>query len=35
MTSADIVILMAPFAVLFVGMILALGVVHYNDVKGR
>ena len=35
MTSTDIVILMTPFAVLFVGMVLALGVVHYNDAKGR
>lgn len=35
MSTADIVIVMTPFAVLFVGMILAFGVSHYNDVKGR
>lgn len=33
MSSEDIAILMAPFTVLFVGMIIAFSVHHYNTIR--
>lgn len=35
MSTADIMILTAPFWVLFVGMLIAFGVFHYNTMKGH
>jgi hypothetical protein len=35
MTTEDCMILLAPFAVLWVGMVLAFGIHHYNTVKGN
>jgi hypothetical protein len=34
MSTEDCMILLAPFATLLVGMFIAFGIQHYNDVKG-
>ena len=35
MTTEDCMILLAPFATLWVGMVITFGIIHYNDVKGN
>lgn len=34
MTTQDCIIVLAPFAVLFTGMLIAFGFHHYHTVKG-